>query len=182
MERQIQEAEQATEESLRRIESLKQELWSLNEQRMALQEASECEGDGQIDAGEYLMGDDEGGRDGSPQRTVLMNAFQIDKSPVTNQEYNMFVDVAGHPRPPHWTSGTYQLDQADHPVTNISWPDAKAYCDWVEKRLPTESEWEKASRGTVGQTYPWGDAFRKDNVNRPTTMVERHRLTSYLAG
>ena len=94
-----------------------------------------------------------------------MNAYQIDKSPVTNQEYKMFVDVAGHRRPPHWTSGTYQLDQADHPVTNISWPDAKTYCDWVGKRLPTESEWEKASRGTVGQTYPWGDAFRKDNVN-----------------
>ena len=77
----------------------------------------------------------------------------------------MFVDVTGHRRPPHWTSGTYQLEDADHPVTNVSWNDAIAYAEWVGQRLPTEAEWEKASRGTLGQTYPWGDAFRKDNIN-----------------
>ncbi len=165
VERQIQEAEQATEESLRRIEGLKTELDALDEQRLALQSQVNQKEMIAIDAGEFVMGDDEGGRDETPARTVLLNAFQIDKLPVTNQEYKMFVDVTGHRRPPHWTSGTYQLDQAGHPVTNVSFNDAKAYSLWVGKRLPTEAEWEKASRGTVGQTYPWGDAFRKDNVN-----------------
>ncbi|MEE2753970.1 MAG: formylglycine-generating enzyme family protein [Candidatus Latescibacterota bacterium] len=165
VERQIQEAEQATRESLRRIESLKGELGDLNKQRIALQGQVNQKEMVSIDAGEFLMGDDDGSRDEIPQRVVLLNAFQIDKGPVTNQEYKMFVDVTGHRRPPHWASGTYQLDLADHPVTNVSWHDAKAFCDWVAKRLPSEAEWEKSARGTVGQTYPWGDAFRKDNVN-----------------
>jgi formylglycine-generating enzyme required for sulfatase activity len=125
---------------------------------MALQEQVNAKEMVQIDAGEFLMGDDEGSREEMPQRTVLLNGFLIDKHPVTNQEYKMFVDVAGHRRPPHWASGTYALEQADHPVTNISWPDAKAFCDWVGKRLPTEGEWEKA---TVGQTYPWGGCLPK---------------------
>ena len=165
VERQIQEAEQATEESVRRIESLKTELDGLDEQRKALQQQVNAKEMVPIEPGEFIMGDEEGGRDEEPRRTVLMNAYQIDKYPVTNQEYKMFVDVSGHRTPAHWTSGTYPLDQADHPVANVSWSDAQTYAEWVGKRIPTEAEWEKAARGTMGQTYPWGDAFRKDNVN-----------------
>ena len=165
VERQIQESEQATEESLKRTENLKEELVSLNEQRKTLQEQLNPKLMKEITSGNFLMGDDEGPRDEVPQREVLLNTYSIDKYPVTNQEYKMFVDVTGHRRPPNWTSGTYQLESANHPVTNISWEDAVAYAEWIGKRLPTEAEWEKASRGTMGQTYPWGDAFRKDNVN-----------------
>ena len=111
------------------------------------------------------MGDDEGPRDEQPQRTVLLNSYWIDRYPVTNLDYKEFVDATGHRKPPHWVTGTYPLEQVDHPVTNISWDDAMAYAGWAGKRLPTEAEWEKAARGILGQTYPWGDAFRKDNVN-----------------
>jgi formylglycine-generating enzyme required for sulfatase activity len=165
VERQIQECEQATEESLRRIESLKKELDGLDDQRLALQEQVNNKEMVSIEAGDFMMGDDEGARDERPQHGVLLNAYWIDRYPVTNQEYKMFVDVAGHRKPPHWASGTYELDEAEHPVTNVSYNDAEEYAEWVGKRLPTEAEWEKASRGTLGQTYPWGDAFRKDNVN-----------------
>lgn len=182
VERQIQESEQATEESLRRIESLKQELENLDEQRVQLQEQVNTKEMVMIPSGDMIMGDDEGGRDERPSRTVLLNNYWIDRTPVTNQEYKMFVDVTGHRKPPHWTSGNYPLDQADHPVTNISWHDAEAYAKWVVKRLPTEAEWEKSARGTIGQTYPWGDAFRKDNVNSSNEVGGTSPVKEYMGG
>ena len=118
-----------------------------------------------VSTGTFLMGDGEGARDERPKHKVELDAFWIDRFPVTNKDYKRFVDATGHRRPPHWVTGTYQRQHERHPVTNVSHKDANAYAEWVGKRLPTEAEWEKAARGTIGQTYPWGDAFRKDNVN-----------------
>lgn len=115
-----------------------------------------------IPAGEFLMGNPEGkGRaDEWPQRSVYLDAFAIDLVEVTNERYLAFVATTGHRNPPN-PYGTGPLQSAKGieqlPVVQTTWYDAKAYCSWAKKRLPTEAEWEKAARGTDGRLFPWGN-------------------------
>ena len=54
----------------------------------------------------------------------------------------------------------------DHyPVTGVTWPNARDYCAWLKKRLPTEAEWEKAARGPRGQEFPWGNDWDATKLN-----------------
>ena len=112
-----------------------------------------------IPAGNFLMGDE--------KQSVHVDAFYIDKYPVTNAEYAKFVEATGHPPPPNWeeTGNTYPPDMANHPVAFVNWFDAQDYAAWAGKRLLTEVEWEKAARGTDGRVYPWGDWFDKAMCN-----------------
>ncbi len=115
-----------------------------------------------IPAGEFLMGNPEGkGRDDErPQRSVYLNEFAIDQVEVTNERYMAFVKSIGHRTPPNpYGIGPLQSIEGIEqlPVVQTTWYDAKAYCSWAKKRLPTEAEWEKAARGTDGRLYPWGN-------------------------
>lgn len=115
-----------------------------------------------IPAGEFLMGSPEGkGRvDERPQRAVYLDAFVIDQVEVTNQRYMEFVKSTGHRTPPnpYGTGPLVSITGIEQlPVVQTTWYDAKAYCGWAKKRLPTEAEWEKAARGTDGRLYPWGN-------------------------
>lgn len=115
-----------------------------------------------IPAGEFLMGNPEGiGRaDEWPQRSVYLDRFSIDQVEVTNERYMAFVAATGHRNPPN-PYGTGPLVSIkgleELPVVQTTWYDAKAYCAWAKKRLPTEAEWEKAARGTDGRKFPWGN-------------------------
>ncbi len=115
-----------------------------------------------IPAGPFLMGTQspKGRADEWPQRTVQVDAFAIDEVEVTNERYMTFVTTTGHRSPPN-PYGTGVLVSAKGieqlPVVQVTWYDAKAFCAWAKKRLPTEAEWEKAARGTDGRTFPWGE-------------------------
>jgi len=136
-----------------------------------------------IPAGEYHMGTAEGSgglADERPERLVFLHAFLLDRFEVTNQDYSAFVQSTGH-RPPEnnnpastiWDGAMYPHTIATHPVVNVSWEDAVAYCRWSGKRLPTEAEWEKAARGTDGRRYPWGNDWNWDRANSASYWAKR---------
>lgn len=93
---------------------------------------------------------------GSARREVEVPAFLIGRTEVTNEQYGRFAEATGRPAP---------KGPPDHPVTDVSWHDAAAYCQWAGLRLPTQAEWEKAAAGPDGRLYPWGDDWRPDLCN-----------------
>jgi len=115
-----------------------------------------------VPAGEFIMGSE--WRYEKPVHTVYLDAFYIDKTEVTNAQYRQCIE-AGVCTQPHNTQWYNDPSRAEHPVICIDWYQAKAYCEWAGKRLPTEAEWEKAARGTDGRLYPWGNTFDESKLN-----------------
>ncbi|MYB95559.1 formylglycine-generating enzyme family protein [Candidatus Poribacteria bacterium] len=122
--------------------------------------------------GEFQMGSNGGNADNDeqPVHTVHLDAFYIDANEVTNGEFKDFVlanpawqkeqiDEKFHDDNylQNWNGNNFPLGERDHPVRYVSWYAAMAYAVWVDKRLPTEAEWEKAARGGLEKKqYPWG--------------------------
>ena len=136
-----------------------------------------------VPAGEFLMGSpagSDGFDDEQPQRRVFVSAFWIDRLEVTNAAYHRFVQATGHRAPGNanpavtlWEQNAPIAGIDQHPVVNVSWEDASAYCRWIGKRLPTEAEWEKAARGTDGRRYPWGNEWDLMKANSASYWAER---------
>ena len=154
-----------------------------------------------VPAGPFLMGSDKT-KDSQaydeelPQHSLTLGDYYIGKYEVTNTQFLAFVQATGHKTTAEkegsgfvWTGTEWKdtkgadwrhprgpdtnIDQkAQHPVVQVSWHDAIAFCDWLSKvsgrkvTLPSEPEWEKAARGADGRIYPWGnDAPTKDLLN-----------------
>jgi formylglycine-generating enzyme required for sulfatase activity len=130
----------------------------------------------EVPAAEFMMGSrdqDEPNDDEMPQHTLdIPYDYFMARFPVTNAQYAAYAQARGIIHP---VSGWEK--KGDHPVVNVSWNDALAYCRWLNDvrgnelpsgvvlRLPTEAEWEKAARGTDGLIYPWGNTFDKNRCN-----------------
>jgi formylglycine-generating enzyme required for sulfatase activity len=121
-----------------------------------------------VPAGEFFMGSDptegrigfEVGVDSIPKRRISLKAFWIDRFEVTVGAYRDFVEKTGHVAPSIWKDYAmfgYPKPRDDNPVVDVNFFDARAFCEHVGKRLPTEAEWEKAARGTDGRIFPWGN-------------------------
>jgi formylglycine-generating enzyme required for sulfatase activity len=151
-----------------------------------------------IPAGEFIMGStpediaaatrmDKDGeqfalRHETPQFSAALPAYYIGVYAVTNAQFARFVDDA-RPTPKEletwlpWPDRLRAPGFEQHPVINVSWFGADAYCRWAGLRLPTEIEWEKAARGTDGRLFPWGNDWQPTWLrwwsNRP-----RHETTA----
>jgi formylglycine-generating enzyme required for sulfatase activity len=150
-----------------------------------------------IPAGKFLMGTTkeqaaqvikEGGEDWKkwveweqPQHTVELSEYSIGKYPITNREYQAFIrDLKQHTPPRGWDGDQFPAEKGGHPVVNVSWEDANAYCKWLsdksgkQYRLPTEAEWEKAARcksENESLIYPWGNNFDSKNANTSESKI-----------
>ena len=147
-----------------------------------------------IPAGNFTMGSTAAdtitwpysGRDEYPQHTVYLDAYQISKYEVTNDQYKTFMDSGGYSNSDYWTAdgwawritnnktqpiwwGTGEFNSGPsfpyHPVVGVCWYEAYAFCNWAGGHLPTEAQWEKAARGTDARYYPWGSIWNGGQCN-----------------
>ena len=144
-----------------------------------------------VPAGSFLMGsleDPEAKGNEYPQHEVYIDAFWLDKTEVTNGQFEVFIKATGYQTAAerensgrvrtetgwltvpgvnweHPSDPVEALPDRNFPVVMVSWDDATAFCTWAGGRLPTEAEWEYAARGSTAERYPWGDEFVGEFVN-----------------
>jgi iron(II)-dependent oxidoreductase len=133
----------------------------------------------EIPAGKFYMGSDaaEALDNERSRHLCYLEAYSIDRYPVTCGQYRDFMESGGYQNPDWWSADGWKWLQSakvdrplywsenpafnNHPVCGVSWYEAEAYCNFTDKRLPSEAEWEKAaSWDTTNQTYriyPWGE-------------------------
>jgi len=112
----------------------------------------------EIPSGPFVMGEGE---------EVLLDHYTIDRFEVTHLEFKTV-----------FPSHVYSRGQERHPVSQITWEEAQAYCGALGKRLPRAAEWEKAARGADGREFPWGET-RNRNKPHPSYSGMVKRVVGY---
>lgn len=151
---------------------------------LSLNEWKELETMQLVEAGPFIMGTDSLKTDeqNRPAHTPTLKAYYIDKYPVTNAQYARFVAETNRRPPLHWEHGKVPSGFEKHPVTMITWFDARDYAKWAKKRIPTEAEWEKAARGTDGRRWPWGNEMIPSRLNTYYNKGNTTEVGSYPEG
>ncbi len=109
---------------------------------------------------------------------VYVSDYWIDRREVTVERYRACVAASVCPAPPY-AEGGERFDRPDFPVVLVSWNDARRFCEWDGRRLPTEAEWERAargpsdtSRGVTGRRYPWGNVYNPFLANHGAFAID----------
>lgn len=124
-----------------------------------------------------IPGDADCGREDLPQQQVRVDPFDMMDREVSADDFRTFVAANSNtqrmPRQPEWYA------DGRHPVVNITWDEAQAYCEWVRSSLPTETQWEYAARGGLDrQLFPWGSQFRGEANAIGTRGADRWEFTA----
>ena len=139
----------------------------------------------EVSTGEFIYNED---------KAIIEEPFMIDVYPVTNQQFEKFIEAGGYKEDQYWShQGRKWRDKEritkpkfwnrrrriettsivlrrkwilpEHPVVGVCYYEAEAYANWADKRLATELEWERAARGSDGRLYSWGNYFNKERCN-----------------
>lgn len=142
-----------------------------------------------VPAGMFNMGAEGNDADEAPIHPVALRTFWLDRTEVTNAQFEAFAGATGYATVGEAEGGGWSFDgngwgyiegadwrhpagpESDiegldnHPVVIVAWQDAQAYCRWVGGDLPTEAQWEYAARGPESAVFPWGDEYDRENLN-----------------
>ena len=118
--------------------------------------------------------------DEKPGKKLTIKAFWIDKYEVSVEDYKTCVEAGKCSKP--GTGGHCNWDKSNrgkHPINCVDWKQAKNYCRWLGKDLPTEVQWEKAARGTDGRKYPWGNVHYRDLGKKLVANIDSDEVEGY---
>jgi formylglycine-generating enzyme required for sulfatase activity/Tfp pilus assembly protein PilF len=146
----------------------------------------EIEGMTLIPSGFFFMGSDDKGIDERPKHKVFLDSYYIDIFELDAQVFADFLNQSPNPDS-YYKNNKYSILEFGRtikpkkgyekfPINNVTWFGAKAYCQFVDKRLPTEAEWEKAARGIDGRTFPWGDEPPSPKISRFLQQWDEKKL------
>jgi formylglycine-generating enzyme required for sulfatase activity len=142
------------------------------------------------DLARHYGGTRESYREEAPQHSLRLQPYALAETPVTTALYATYIAAEGRPAPLVWHGPQPPDDRRDHPVVDVSWDEAQAFCAWLNRqpklllqirdattgtivehltpgplRLPSEAEWEHAARGSDGRRFAWGNDFEPAYAN-----------------
>ena len=129
-----------------------------------------------IPDGEFTMGRNDGNQYENPAHKVKVKAFWMDELELTSEDYLKFIKQTHRNAPKGWKNEIYPIGEARLPVVNVSWFDARDYCQSVGKRLPSEEEWEYAARGKENWLYPYGNEWKPRFSNAKETGLQKPQV------